>query len=913
MPIDSGIDVSGQFEQAARRVQEIQDRALQMSLRQAESFDRQMSATRMLMDRAAGLTGMAAGASLAAARSAGGTVGVGFGYGFEHLRRATPQIAHAVGMGGGPFGGGAASRGWEGPYYGGTQTFGGLLYEAGIGAALRSAFSFLPGQPFGDVNQVVGATPAMVGQRARDELALRVKEVGFGALTALPFSNRLGFDVAAIGPDLRRQLARQLSFVAGGDAAGGRGFRATGQTVTGMNDAIIADLQRLNRSMGYGLSDADRDTLAAGWSSGMNAAEMERASRLSPQEFSRKFGTRVSSMKHVADLMRVSSEQVVEFYKAVGEIFDAGDVQGHLTALGGRFSGGAPGPMSSAQRLSLFTGGARAAAASGASGGFAASIGMTRLSMADAIYVDMRRGALDKTAMSVYGSTIEEQQANLSAARMQAGLNFGFSSPGMAALYAGNPVAARRFEAGGYDLLGGAQAMGGTILRDPAASLRARFDPTAQEAMKRGGRYAAFAKARQVQDAFARLGFSDTEAFGINEFGRRTGLDDTQAALQFRQHVADLQEAARVNVTAEDQLGVVRLRESLRLYNPNVSISEAADAYRRANKDGIKLNEAPELMASYVGGMRTPTELAEVRAQLTRPTGPYMTPVDGPNMYSVYGANDRGAFRRHNDPGRYAGFVRNQGTGSVGMDVRDVNAMVAKLRAGGVSIDTINRRIAAQAFGGMYSVSADGKLQRKDKAGAWAPIDEADAIGNTWADRFEGVAVYGGLRSASEGMPDAQAREAAFLMSGGGGAYLLRGVGGASFDDRLSNLLEGSGASLTPEQRDLRSLFASDGKRLSGEIFSRDAEEARRLVRMRYMREHANESDAAGKAQKLADSVKTREDFERHVNSGDAAVQDALRGQVALSYESRRHASLAAADAMTRGTHGNPMITKVVP
>lgn len=893
-------DLNDYTDRATQRAQELQDRAMAASLRQAATFDRQFASTQAAMDRAMQLTAAAAGVTYMAARSAAATTGVGFGYGYEQARRAGPQLAAAVGFGGGVFGpGGAAARGWEGPYYGGAQSFGGLLYEAGLGSALRGAFGFLPGRPFGDVNQVVGATPAMVAQRAQDELTLRMRSVGHGILTAMPLANRAGFTMGALAPDLSRDLAQRLSFIGGGDAAGGRGFRATGGVVGAMSEGAIAGLRDVNRDMGYGLSAADARTFAGGLTSGMSGAELERFSRQSPDEIRRKSAQMIRSAKQTADVIRASAEEYVKIREAFGTLFDDAQIDPLLRQLGGV----AGGSLSQQQRRDVFTGGVRTGLTSGMSSGAANAAGMARVNMAGAIYSDIRSGVIDKSMAALYGATDGEQQLNLSAQRMQIGLSFGMGSPGMSALYVADPAAARRMESGQLSFLGGLQAQAGALLRDPFAPLQARFDPTAQEAMKRGGRYAAYSTARAQAAMMGAFGASPRarEAFGIAAFGRGANLDDASAGLHFRQMGFEAAEFARAGLSADaDQIGAMRLRDTLRVTMPDLSVGDTARLYGGMRAEGIDpVGADPGLLATfasrYLGSANAP--LANAQSRIKNRLDGYAR---SPDELAYYGFDrDGGLLTTSNE--RRGGWRWNKGgrAGETGLLASDANQYAAVLRQSGVGLSVLNDTIRAQAFGGTFGFTPDGKLGRRDAKGALTALADDEVVGGRWQDRYEAAAV---MRAIQQISPDATAgtrmQEALFQESGGAGEYLLRGVSGGTLGDRVAALRDQTGPAANRYQARLQRLLTA----APGALFSEDRELAQSVLAQRLM---SGKKLSAADANKAA-ALDSKEAYDRAYTDAFAGETPSERANremfITLSYLRREQSTLAGLDASTRGT-----------
>lgn len=462
------------------------------------------------------------------------------------LSQAAPSMGAAFGVGDFSITG-PGSRGISGPYQQAGQSFFGMMYEGGIGGALNTATA---GMFFRDVNQVVGLPPALVRQRAQEEMSMRARSVGNAFTEALPFSSVMGFRFAGMASDTRRDVAERLSFVTGtgGDnlLAGGRGVSATGQLTTTIMESLERSGRQYDRTRGYSLSSEEERSFRRAALNMFDTPELQNLTKAPSSEVKRKMTQAREVVHKLTDDLRISAGEAEKLTEQFGKIFGP-DILGRLSAASKNIiSGGAAGGLSGTQIMTMMAQQTQSGYKLGMGDTQATQFAQSFMAERGAVLAQRRAGLITTGDLYMYGgSNADEAAANLAQANRRIGSQFGMGDPGRAAMFANrsgnnymNQLAAGA-NAGGMIGFLGAQA--NVTVADPYAALRSQYDPDAKQRAATTGRLAAFQSARQ-QAKFTHLfktgdpavDRKNARALSIQAFQQSAGIEDpVEAARQF--------------------------------------------------------------------------------------------------------------------------------------------------------------------------------------------------------------------------------------------------------------------------------------------------------------------------------------------------------------------------------------------
>jgi len=549
-----------QTEQAAasNRIMELQREATQRQM-----MDRLSSIGRTAVG-AAGLIGAgvyAAGAGAMPMMGMGAAVAGAHTYGFRQ------QLAHSIGMGGGLTGSGPQTYGQFGSSLYAGRSFGGLLYEAGLGQTLNAATL---GMFFQDANRNVGLDPAMTQQLASSELTARLRQAGQSFLYGLPFGSRAFGPGGVTAVRTQRDLAQRLSGYSFQDGLiGGRGISANDKRLAAITDPITNRINSLNDEMGFSLTKEQAGDITGAATGLLSSGELASMVRTGDGS---KMKRAVENVRGLISALRIDTKEAVQLSKEFEQFGDEAAAQ--AGGFAARMTGGGMAGTYSGVALALADRSARReAAALGISGqrdqGMYAQAAITRR-LGVFHQFDNNRGAA-----SMFGANAEQATEEYLNISRQAGLGYAGSSAGRAALYQSG--AAAQMLSGGtmMDHLG---AQSRALLGNPFAEMSFRFDPKRQlDAQLTGSDLAyreAQASAEYASRFFGGIRGWDSRAFALGQYVRTTGATDSEAMRAFelnRQRDDAFKKAADANGTKATPAQLAALSSQASMIDPTLT------------------------------------------------------------------------------------------------------------------------------------------------------------------------------------------------------------------------------------------------------------------------------------------------------------------------------------------------------
>ncbi len=849
--------LSDSMARMARQVDETRQRMFEESQRARASLESMMATTRSFMDRAvAGAVGAAAltgGIAYAGAQQFSQYGPWGGATAVDMSRGVSRAALSAIGLSGGlsVFRPSPAS----GAYYSTPMDFGSAIYYAGFGQVISS----LSGGLFGRSAGVgPGFNPALVESKARAELSLRLENIGNAGLSSIPFFGDRMFRFRDMEESTQQQAAQRLSFVRTGRRAGaeigGVGFRADSSGIEAIAKGLGDELRSTNRARGFDMSDEEAQQIVSGAWGRFSPSDLERlVNRHGTTGVRDKIKQAAAQLSKVKMALNADFESINELSATVAGFMD-GDSVGRFLAQS--MSRGPLGGMTAIQVARQDAANMQAGRVLGLRGGGLLRYGRRRTNAAAALYeasID-DQNPLDQTTLSMYGGTGLAAGAAFSAQQSISGLQFGNTDPGMAALFQSNPAALARLNAGG-SYLGLMQDQTFAQLRDPFASLKARYDPETQARMASEGDFAAYraARAKVAFRASMSGGLMDPaaqRAAAIAEYQQSTGISDNMEAASRFGLYGDREAFFSEELGAAAGARAGGLMESLSRIMPSVSQRDVVDIMRSGeigpNEDLSSLS--PARVASLLGrrgatatvGASAEGEIRAFISDLGSRSGKFL---------------GRGS-ELPNRGGRF-GAVRTE----------RLQAQLSTLMRSGYSASEINKVLSASGAGNQFRVAPDGTLQVWSSEGSadgnqrfvnagdvsWAQ----DSVGgDAWnSDAFQGVIkALGDLGSrAGDQQKWSEIQTNMFEAMGASGDAFFAGVDGANVSDRVGSLLGSrSGGLRNRFQRDFHDRFSggltAKGLAASGLSDAKDALAA-------YYAHHGGSSDILKKIRGASSSA----------------------------------------------------------
>lgn len=537
-------DINSQMGASLQQAEMARQRAMADMQRQVDEMHRRSAWHQSISDRAAQAGRAVGGAAMGAGAHFYSNAATGAAFTAAQLERAQSVAGAAIGMSGFQTNGPMA-RGIPGPYLSSGQSFGGLMYDAGLGSALNAATGNLF---FRDANQVLGMPQGMVRQMAQDEMSLRMNKVVNVLGQALPFSDALGMRFNDIRDVTQRDVARRFSYLTGqaSSMSGGRGVSSTGALASGIARSLEDAGERFDRARGYSVSKEEELDIRNATLNMMSSTQGQKFATMSASQRDSDIRKMRNVVHQMMDNLRVSAKEAAEITQEFGEFFSPEQMGQMSRAVQTAISSGAGGSLTGIQLQRMLVQSQRAGLQMGMSDSQAMKFGETFLNERGAILAQRRSGLLSYGDMFMYGgSNADEAAALMAQANRRLGLQYG-ADPAIGMMYANkNGVRAMNDLAAGSNqggIFGFMTSQANVAASDPYAALRARFDPQAKERQATTGLLAAFNQARQVADfntvfgpgADTPEGKANRRAVAIAEFARSAGIkDDVEAARQY--------------------------------------------------------------------------------------------------------------------------------------------------------------------------------------------------------------------------------------------------------------------------------------------------------------------------------------------------------------------------------------------
>jgi len=537
-------DMNSQIGASIQQSELARQRAMADMQRQVDEMQRRAAWHQGIADRAAQAGQAMGGMAMGGAAHFYSNAATGAAYMYANAAQRASSAAAAFGMANLNLSGPDA-RGIPGPYLSAGQSFGGLLYEGGLGRGLNALTGNLF---FRDVNQVLGLPPAMVGEMARDELALRGQKVFTTLGQGLPFSDYFGFRFNDIRDVTQRDVARRFSYLTGPAAslAGGRGIRSTSALAEGIARSLEDAGERFDRARGYSLSKEEELDIRSATMNLMSVTQGQNFANLSAADRDADIRKMRNVVHQMMANLRVSAKEAVGIAKEFGEFFSPESINQMTIGAQEAAAAGAAGALTPVQLMRMRAQASQAGLRLGMSDAQALQFGGTFINERGAILAQRRAGLLSYGDLFMYGGSNADEAAMLMAqANRRLGLQFA-ADPGIAMMYANRRgvQAMNQLAAGGVPggIVGFMSAQAGVAAADPYAALRSRFDPQAKERQATTGLLAAFNQARSIANfstvfgpgADTAEGSANRRAVAIAEFARLAGInDDVEAARQY--------------------------------------------------------------------------------------------------------------------------------------------------------------------------------------------------------------------------------------------------------------------------------------------------------------------------------------------------------------------------------------------
>lgn len=872
--------IAEQIARANAQTEMARARMLDEMYRTRALMDAQTSTSRGFMDRVQGFAAGTARATMGAARYAGGMaigaaghavpyIVMGGGYAGSYGPGVGRSIMQAFGMGGDAFDYGPAMAGHMGSYYAGAQSFGGLLYESGLGAALRDTIGM--GMFFRDVNQRFGVAPGIIRERSQEELGLRFETVGNRFLSSLPFASRMGTRFYGMEEDIQRSLAQRLSFMntrgMAGSRSTGRGFRATSDIVERLADRQTEALSLINRQLGYNLSDADAQAALDTGLATFGDFEISSSLRGGRDNFSGKLRDATQGVHRAASELRVSTQDLRQFRESMRRYGDSAltlamEADAARDIKSGRFIGSTQSVIRARDQY------AREAFAMGIddqAGTRAYADLASRRSVS--LYEAARDGVMKRSTLGMYGGEDEAAQARNFRQRVtQVGLGV-MQDPATRALVYQNPEYIQQvLRGGGGGVMGRYRALAGATLSNPFGATLAQYDARTYAAAAQSGLLLQFRQAQEDVDFMRpiyRQFMSDTEMRGMETHGlvERTGMEPFEA---------------------------VRQAEFIRGLDTRMGSRAGGGLYYRAMQaaTGVTERRVRGLMGRAAAMGIDPSSLTD--RQIRR------------YMDNAAGGSARRDFLRAGDweKGRRGGGLMDRWLHPGGYESSELQKRFDALIAGGFSVEDINAELRmsvvnGQSAGEHFRLSDSGHLQ------VWSKGRFQDYEQVSWADKRIGDDRW--TTNTAEGMRlvvndlGKRMRDPLPIRDSAAMEELYAGSGKGTEEERLSRILSGSqDITLNRLSVALQQAFGTDNAVSADETLKEFGLSGGTQILREYYRQKGFTTD--GELSDKLEGVRTPEDFNKRIQEivagGDQALLNKLNTEMLVRRESDANRSV---------------------
>lgn len=956
MPESIGDPVAYQIERMARRTEENRQRMYDQMMRQSAASTAEMGRVQMISSQA---LGMARGAAVSVGRGVAAVpsmmapgVAMGAGYAGAQASSFAPDALSAFSLQGGPLAYGPQTRGAIGGYYAGAQSFGGLLYEAGLGSALNAATG---GLFFRDVNRRFGVAPGIIEEASRDELGLRFESIGNRFLSSLPFARRMGVGFRDLEERNQRRMAQRLSFVRSAGMAGasrtGYGFRSRSGFIEGIAEGQDEAYRSLDTMLGY---SGDREDMLAATEAGLAGfgnAELERMARDDPQKITRELRDATITVERLARQTKLDIDAVREFRQALSGYMEEGGVTEFISGVGRDVqAGGLFGGQTAGARRAAAMQRAREAFALGMDPTQFGGFDIMRQRQSTALYESAVRGEVDRSTLYMYGGANDADAAerfNLRMARM--GLQANMGSPGMRTLAFQAPGAFRQVLGGQMNQMDILGAQAGATLANPFAATTALYDPATLNRMQNARGLGAFQRARAMvtmQEPVMRAAGAtgqDVEAQMMEQFREMAGIAETHEgrmeARRLFQRFSDRQRnLRRLLPNDRDASGAMLLMQEMEELNPAVTPEQAAAAFGEIGDVGERFGgmAARRALARNAARGLGDTGMSRFFATETKRIRIGSRPGHHRNVnIPVYGTRSRrrriidGELMDTDDEflaGREEGVRTNLFQDAIASAISDYN-MTPK------QINELIREEAGSNWN-RYMLDDTGNLMvwssdNRDRA-EWQNVetvsDARDRLGDSGYEQ-EGAKVLFRVLERINNMNAGGAmatglRRQAFRRTGASGELFLSNLGGGELGDRVSTLFRTKDTStLNRFQREFLGTFARGsgadrqvtgaglvqgfGGRENGGLA-----QAKEFLRLFY---EVSGGDNVEATLSRIETAETGADLTRVMEGLNSQQRRALRSDLALFYMNRNRSALESEARNVRGqTRGSPMFVELV-
>ena len=813
-----------QMERMTARAEASRARMLDEIQRQRMMADQQLSRSQGFMDRATSATFHTARSTMQTAyRHAAPPMAAGAGYVGAHTPALGSQVMQAFGVGGGIFAQGPQLRGGEGSYYGGSQSFGGLLYEAGLGQALQSTIGM--GMFFQDVNQRFGVAPGVIQEAARDELALRFESVGNRFMSSLPMAGRIGTRFNAMEEDIQRGMSRRLSFMRSQGLAGakgtGRGFRSSSYLVERMAQSQTDAMSKINRQLGYGLSDEDAQQMMATGMATFDDFELERDIRGGDtQGLTQKLKSATQGVHKAAQQLRVDAKELQAFRESMKVYADSAGTLAAEAEVGrdiqAGFTVGSPQAALHARRQYF-----REAYALGVDDlAGQRGYGMQQARRVTNLYDSAVRGEMDPQTLAMYGGATRDEQARIFRQRTaQYGLQ-AMNDPALRGQMYQDPGYTQSLLAGrGGGVMGRLQAQAGAQLANPFAPTLALYDERTRETAANSGLLSQFRMAQQHTEMMRpfydnfNLSESEIENMTAHQLAQQTGMDPIEARRRAAEMRGNDEMMTSILGSKADGKAGAALMHRARAVSPGATPEASAALLKAARAAGMNPEDLTEdQIRNFITAN---TDDANVSAARRRVAG--FDSKSRTTTRRVMG--DPKDFNRPSISTTKRRQIKNgrivDEFGDEGLETSEWKKMVSDLLALGKTPEEINAALEQAGAGNQFRVDEGGDLKVWSHGdGGWTHTDNVGDYSiwaSNWADGRLGDDEW--QRKASVGMYQALSAMGDELASRGITPVKARAADMKAFrgDLTIDEIMSGSGKSMTDKQLGFRRAFSANG------------------------------------------------------------------------------------------------------
>lgn len=475
------------------------------------------------------------------------------------------------------------------------QGMGAMAYHGGLGQAInqmtggvfaRSA-GFAQGMPGGAMNQL-----------ARDEMAMRSQT--FFSDIASDYTLGLGDYFGAMGPGLqaRRQqgIAQMVSGQrfsrAQGGTALGFGVRSTSGAARQLSNAMGGTMDSIYEASGKGMSREDMESLQTG---ALNVLGETRVGALLGQDASTQSATMdrtIRMVKNFSESLQVSYEAASEIAKSLSFAVDPQKNPELMKMMTDSRVSGMSGPQYAAMMRQQLS----AARSMGAFGGNQAmGIALQGAGRMEGMFGAAQSGAIPQTLMSAWGGNGDvEQRFNAMQAVHRYGIGFGFSQPGISAMYQATPGAIPGM-IGSTSLMDTIGAGASAMLSRPMAAMAARYDPKTISAMRESGMAGAFSYADQQgvmmqQMMGGMMNEGEGKAFRIRQFQRSAGIENESKAIAAYTMMSGLQDRLTDTGLSRSQArGMLSFTNRAMGFGAG-NVGDIADVAKQLRADGVNVD-----------------------------------------------------------------------------------------------------------------------------------------------------------------------------------------------------------------------------------------------------------------------------------------------------------------------------------